>query len=562
MNNKSWARYLRYYGGLKSRVAIAVLLALIQAGLLFPISMLVRNIFNRDLANKNLGGLAVHAGIILALYLASHSIQLLNRYISLQTTKRAIQRLRNDLIDRIYNFPRSILSEGDHGKLQTHIVQDTERIDVMSNAIIVQCLPNTVLCAGLSLILLYLSPTLFLVLALLSPFLFLTTRLLTPRVRGSIRSFHRRFEDFNKSVLFALKKMELTRAQGAEDHEIDRQRLRIDELRQTSATMAWKVTAFALLQNTFVIVGGLIVLLVGGRQVVLGQSTVGDLVSFFVILGLMRDPLFRVLESLTHILEGRESLLAIGAILEESSCQPWGGETKMQFSGGIELRDVSFDHSGPSQLPILNQVNLKLKPGNLHLLMGSSGAGKTTLLNLILGFYPPQSGQVLADGISYQQLDLGDLRRQMGVVLQNAPVFSGSVGENIRYGVPEASDLQVEEAARMALANEFIQLLPKGFETPIGEDGMKLSGGQCQRLAIARALLRNPSLLILDEPTNHLDIETIQKIQFNLRTYFHQAAILIVSHEEKLSAIADEVYVLDEGTLSLESAPAAIAAGV
>ena len=168
-------------------------------------------------------------------------------------------------------------------------------------------------------------------------------------------------------------------------------------------------------------------------------------------------------------------------------------------------------------------------------------------MHLILGFYRPQAGVLYCDGRPYDEVDLSCVRRAIGFVPQNPQLFSGSIRENIAYGMPEASLQQIRRAASLALADEFIAKLPDGYETSIGDDGMRLSGGQRQRIAIARALLREPKVLVLDEPTNHLDIRAVTRLMENLRTLESQLALLLVSHDNDVIRYADDVYEIENG---------------
>jgi ABC-type multidrug transport system fused ATPase/permease subunit len=182
-------------------------------------------------------------------------------------------------------------------------------------------------------------------------------------------------------------------------------------------------------------------------------------------------------------------------------------------------------------------------------IVGPNGSGKTTIVNLILGFYRPQKGTLCADGHLFSDLDIVHLRRHIGVVTQDAILFSGTILDNITYGYPDASREQVTQAARLATADEFIQQLARGYETLVGENGLLLSGGQRQRIAIARALLRQPRLLILDEPTNHLDTAAARRLMENLRSLPHKPACLMISHDVETVRKAQFVHFLQQGRI-------------
>jgi ABC-type bacteriocin/lantibiotic exporter with double-glycine peptidase domain len=191
-----------------------------------------------------------------------------------------------------------------------------------------------------------------------------------------------------------------------------------------------------------------------------------------------------------------------------------------------------------------------LHPHSRVAIIGANGVGKSTIAHLILGFYSPLSGCLHADDVPYEEVDVVHLRRQIGVVMQDPALFSGTISENICYGATDIDRKKIEGAAKLAMAHDFIQNLPEGFDTYIGEDGVLLSGGERQRLAITRALLRRPKLLILDEPTNHLDRIAVGQLLDNLDALDYHPALLMISHDMSVIRHADEVYRLEEGILT------------
>ncbi|MDP9352246.1 MAG: ATP-binding cassette domain-containing protein, partial [Chloroflexota bacterium] len=215
------------------------------------------------------------------------------------------------------------------------------------------------------------------------------------------------------------------------------------------------------------------------------------------------------------------------------------------IEGAVSLRSVSFAYQGGA--PVLHDINLEVAPGEVVALVGPSGAGKTTLVNLIPRFYEPQRGEILLDGRPIRDVSLESLRGQISLVPQETLLFSASVAENIRYGRLDATDAEVEEAARMANAHGFVQLLPDGYQTLVGERGLKLSAGQRQRVAIARALLRNSRLLILDEATAALDNESEALVQDALERLISNRTTLVIAHRLSTVERADRIVVLESG---------------
>jgi ABC-type multidrug transport system fused ATPase/permease subunit len=217
------------------------------------------------------------------------------------------------------------------------------------------------------------------------------------------------------------------------------------------------------------------------------------------------------------------------------------------------MEAASFAHAADN---LFSDVSINLARGSITALIGANGVGKTTLAYLMMGLFRPRSGRLCADGVPFDDLDIEFLRGQIGFVMEQPWIFAGTVRENVAYGRPDATDREVEEACATALAEQFIAALPGGLDTRIGEGGVSLSGGQSQRIAIARALLSNPAVLILDEPTSHLDAHGVAALFANLRALSSRPAIFLITHDPALAALADHICELRDGRLlSVASAP-------
>ncbi|MBD2412945.1 ABC transporter ATP-binding protein [Nostoc calcicola FACHB-389] len=290
----------------------------------------------------------------------------------------------------------------------------------------------------------------------------------------------------------------------------------------------------------------------GAWQVIQNQLTIGQLVAFNMLLGNIIRPFQRLVVLWNQLQEVIISTERINDVLEaepEEDLQSQPRQSLSNLRGHIIFENVTFRYHSESDINVLENLNFEIKPEQTIAVVGRSGSGKTTLSKLILGLYPPTDGKVLIDAQDVTNISLRSLRSQIGVVDQDTFLFGGTIRENISIAHPEASQEEVIEAARMAGADEFIQQMPMGYETQIGESGGMLSGGQRQRLAIARALLGNPSFLVFDEATSHLDAQSERIIQNNLKKILQGRTSLIIAHRLSTVRHADLILVLDRGIL-------------
>ncbi|GAA6619186.1 peptidase domain-containing ABC transporter [Scytonema sp. NUACC26] len=290
----------------------------------------------------------------------------------------------------------------------------------------------------------------------------------------------------------------------------------------------------------------------GAWQVIQNELTIGQLVAFNMLLGNVISPFQRLTVLWNQLQEVVISLERIHDVIDteiEEHFQHQVRQVLPLIHGHISFKQVTFRYHPESDVNVLENVSFQVQPGQMVALVGRSGSGKTTISKLLLGLYPLTEGKILIDGYDVSSLSLRSLRSQIGIVDQHTFLFGGTIRENISIAYPSASLEEIMEAARLAGADEFIQKLPMGYETQIGEDGGMLSGGQRQRLAIARALLGNPRLLILDEATSHLDAESERIIQTNLNTILKGRTTFIIAHRLSTIRNADVILVLDKGVL-------------
>jgi len=525
-------RYMLLLDGAHGLLAASLLTSLAQSACLIPIPLLIKHVFDVDLHNHDAAGVAVDGAIVLVLDLVSSLLALWTRVTVLKAIKRAISRLRCALLAKIYALPLSFHDRNDPGELHGTIVQDSERLDIVANAALGQILPAAVVALALSGVALVLDPLLFALLVCAVPGMVLVKRRLGVNLRVRTRIWRRAFDRFSAQTHLSLRTRTLTEVRAAEQFELERGRVQVDELSAAGLEMAWRQGALSIAQGAILAVTAVLVLVVGGRAVAERQLSTGDLLSFYAVVALLLGQVGTLTGLMPIIISGQESLDRLDAFLDLDEPSPYRGTQRIPFRGGIELRRVTF---GYGDEPLLREFDLVIEPEEHVVILGPNGAGKSTLASLILGLYHPWSGELLADGIPCDALDMRELRTAFGVVLQDPVILPGTVTENIAYGRPAASFNDIEQAAVMAGVAEFIDRLSGGYDARVGQEGSLVSGGQRQRIAIARALLADPRLLILDEPTTHLDSVAITAFQAVLADLPRRPTVITITHDEALA---------------------------
>jgi subfamily B ATP-binding cassette protein MsbA len=294
---------------------------------------------------------------------------------------------------------------------------------------------------------------------------------------------------------------------------------------------------------------GIVVMLVGGRAIVNGTMTVGDLMAYILFTGLMAMPIVQIASIGTQISEAFAGLDRIREVLDtpREDADDTSRAPIEDFAGDIEFDHVWFEYNAGT--PVLKDISFRAPAGTTTALVGSSGSGKSTLISLVMAFNRPTTGVVRVDGRDLATLRLMEYRRHLGVVLQDNFLFDGTVAENIKYGTPHALQADIARVSRVAHADEFIEKFEKGYDTVVGERGVRLSGGQRQRVAIARAILADPRILLLDEATSSLDSESEAMIQDGLRSLRKGRTTFVIAHRLSTIRSADQILVLENGEI-------------
>jgi subfamily B ATP-binding cassette protein MsbA len=307
------------------------------------------------------------------------------------------------------------------------------------------------------------------------------------------------------------------------------------------------VSVLSLSATVLLGVVGALVMYVGGRQIQSGALTTGGFFSFMMFLGFLVAPVFQMVGIGTQLTEAVAGLERTREILNEAreDQDPHRTVSLGPIGGQVEFEHVSFEYE--TGKPVLHDVTFHAEPGTVTALVGSSGSGKSTTIGLISSFHKPRQGRVLVDGVDLSTVQLGSFRSQLGVVLQESFLFDGTIGENVAFARPDATREEIESACRTARVDEFVGRFPDGYDTVVGERGVKLSGGQRQRVSIARAILADPRILILDEATSSLDSETESLIQEGLGNLMRGRTTFVIAHRLSTIRRADQILVMEGG---------------
>ncbi|RKG90735.1 ABC transporter ATP-binding protein [Corallococcus terminator] len=542
-------RYLRRYR-LESLGALLSLLLVSVANLGAP--QMIRIAIDQGLARGERRPVWLAVGGLVAIALGRGLFNFLQGYLAERASQGVAFDLRDALFARIQRLSFSYYDQAQTGQLLTRLTSDVEAVRTFVGSGVVQFAASAAMLVGCAGLLLWLDPVLALAaLGSVAPILFVLRSFVT-KMRPLFGQLQALLGTLNTTLQEDLRGLRVVRAFSAEAREMAR-------YGETNAKLqAQNLKLVDALANNFPFVtffsnlGTLMVVGVGGWRIFHQRLTLGELVAFNSYLAFLLMPLMTLGFLASSLSRASASALRVFELLDtavEVTDRP-GAVPLPPLQGRIELRDVRFRYAG-SEREILRGLSVTLEPGQFVAVLGTTGSGKSTLINLLPRFYDVTGGAVLLDGHDVRDVTLASLRSQIGVVLQDALLFSGTVRDNIAYGHLDATREQVEAAAEAAQAAEFIRALPQGYDTVVGERGVGLSGGQRQRLAIARALLTDPRLLILDDSTSAVDAQTEEAIQGALDTLMRDKRRTAVVIAQRISTVrdADVILVLDEGRI-------------
>ena len=566
-----WAlAYLRPYKLLVATIlsvsGLEVVLGLLKP---WPLKVLVDEVLAGKSSLPFFGDVSAAEGLLLgcAAYFALHVLSEINAAVHTQLQvgigQRIVADLRRELFAHLQSLSLRFHLKRGTGDTIYHIENDAYCVEGLTMSGFVPLVTAGSTLIAMFVVLWRMNWQLALMAVAVVPALYLVNRVFMERLierSEAVKAVESRGLSFVQEVFASIR---VVKAFGREEHETHRFGAQVRDVVEARDKLTGQESIYVVSINAVTTLGTALVLYFGGRRVLGGQMSVGELLVALSYVG----SVFQPLSSMSRTLGKVQGALASARRVQRT----FGNEPEIQdaphaiaappLKGKVELVDVSFGYE--ASRPVLEHIQFVAEPGETVAVVGLTGAGKTTLVSLITRFYDPSSGEVRVDGRSLRDYTVRSLREQVAIVLQDPLLLSGTVAENIRYGRLDATDAEVEAAAKAAYAHDFIQALPQGYATRLGEDGTQLSGGERQRVSIARALLRNAPLLILDEPTSALDARAEAHIFEALQELMKNRTTFVIAHRLSTVRRAHKILVLDGGRIvgrgnheqNLESVP-------
>lgn len=546
---KNYIRLMKYIRPYMKQLAAAVACIVLAAGANLYMPWIIKDMIDKVLMERDMAMLNLIAGGIIVVFFFRGVFYYGQSYLVSFVGQRVVIDIREALFEKFQRMPLAYFDRHQTGEIMSYVTND---VQALQNALVdklIEFVTEASILIGSIVLMFYLDWKLTLITLITVPLVGQAMKIFGRKLKKSGTVIQERLADINSLLQESIAAVRVVKSFVRERYEIERFR-RQNELNfqaemknvQLSSLLTPTVEFLAAITVT-------IILWIGGYEVVQGEITAGSLVAFLTYAVNLANPVKRIGRIYGAVQRAMAAADRVFDVIdmEETIHDREGAVPLPEIEGRVAVKDVSFSYKEGA--PALSHVSLEASPGQLVAFVGPSGAGKSTIANLIPRFYEVNEGVIEIDGHDVRDVTLDSLREQIGIVPQETMLFSSSVRENIRYGRLDATDEEIEEAARAANAEEFILQLPEGYETKIGERGLNLSGGQRQRIAIARAILKNPRILILDEATSALDTESEKIVQAALDKLMVGRTSFAIAHRLSTIFNADCIYVIDGGCI-------------
>ena len=546
---KQYLRLLQYIKPYKIKVVQAIICMIAASAAHLYIPWIIKDMIDKVLAARDMETLDLICLGVIVIFILRGFFYFGQSYLISQVGQRVVIDIRNRLFAKFQRLPVAYFDKHQTGEIMSYIANDVAMVQSALVDRVIEVVTESSVLVGSIVMMVMLDWRLSLLTLVTVPLVGYAMKYFGRKIRASGAEIQQRLSELTAVLQESLSAERVVKAFGREDYEIDRYR---EENEKNYIASMRNVRLSSMLTPVIELIAAsaaTALIWFGGREVVDERITAGTLVAFLTYAVNLSNPLKRLSRSYATIqqaLAGAERVFGVLDLEEPISDRP-GAMPLPTAQGRVCVDDVTFSYK--EGIPALSHVSLTAEPGQMIAFVGPSGAGKSTIANLIPRFYDVDSGSITIDGHDIRELTIESLREQIAIVPQETMLFSTSVRENIRYGRLDATDEEIEAAARDANAHDFISALPEGYDTKIGERGLMLSGGQRQRIAIARAILKDPRILILDEATSALDTESEKIVQSALDRLMVGRTSFVIAH--RLSTIfgANQIYVIEHGEI-------------
>lgn len=544
-----YLRLLTYVRPYWRAFVLAIILMAISSAMEPAVPALMKLLLDGSFGGKSPYGDMMIALLIVGVFVLRGGLGFCADYAMAWVSNKIVLDLRNGMFRRLVQLPTPFFDNQSSGITMSRIAYDVTGVTGAATSVLTASVKDTLSVVGLLAWMFYLDWMLSLVALLMVPCIALAVRGFSKRLRDTSRGVQKAMGGIMHVLEETVEAHKVVKIFGGQAYEAHRFLAANAEQRGQSMRQTVAAAALGPIVQTFAAIALAIIIFVALRQSAAGGGTLGSFASFITAMMMLLAPMKRLTDINAPFQRGLAAAESVFGLIDEQPEDDHGAHVLGRARGDVEFKGVRLCYPGSTR-EALAGVDLKLPAGQTVALVGASGSGKTSLANLLPRFYHPTAGDILIDGHSIEQLTLASLRANIALVSQDVVLFNDSVAANIAYGVNGkiAHDALIE-AARAAHALEFIEAMPQGFDTMIGENGVKLSGGQRQRLAIARAILKNAPILILDEATSALDTESERHVQAALNELMKNRTTLVVAHRLSTIEHADRIVVLSQGRI-------------
>ncbi|USK68596.1 ABC transporter ATP-binding protein [Peribacillus asahii] len=520
------------------------------------VPLILKYIFDQLLQNEGLSQsdkleqlLYISIGMLIVFLFIRTPMEYVRQYCIHQGNNNIIKRLRKEAFKKVHSLDAKYFVENKSGEIGTRFFDDIEKIRGLLTAVLGNIWIEMIVLLFVIGVMLTMDMKLTIIAIALVSFQFILAHLLSKKFKKTVRSmmnFRSVMSGFIFEKIQGAFLSKLFASEKRDEEELDQHLTSFEKLTDKHAKMNAVMLASV---NVLSDMTPFIVAIIASLYVMEGSLTVGSLIAFFAYVDKMRSPVAALVNAYPAITEGNVALKRIFDFLgtPQSINEKANPVILQEFQNCIQFQNVTFSYNGKKNN--IKNVSMTMEKGKTYAFVGESGGGKSTILQLLLRMYDVSDGEVLIDGINIKDYSVTSLREHMGIVTQDNFLYSTSIKENIKMAKQDATDDEIMAAAKKAFAHEFILALPNGYDTEIGERGIKLSGGQKQRIAIARVLLKNPSLIILDEATSALDNESEQLVQASINQLSQEKTVIMIAHRLSTIVNADIIFVVKNGEI-------------